>query len=91
MSEKSPLLRVFSYHIHGRRHRGDWGDGPPKFEVRRRPMHPSPNIWSSAVIGKLNFLSLCETDVYRQEKSDICYVIYQYQMRDREKTEKSGR
>src|SRR6218665_626574 len=35
----------------GRRLRGDWGDGSPKFEVGGRPVHPSPNILRSSVIG----------------------------------------
>jgi len=30
---------------------GELGDGPPKFEVGRQPMHPSPNISRSSVIG----------------------------------------
>jgi len=31
---------------------GDWGDGPPKFEVGGTPMHsPPPNISRSSVIG----------------------------------------
>src|SRR6218665_2720868 len=31
---------------------GDWGDGPPKFEVGGRHMHPSPpNILRSSVVG----------------------------------------
>jgi len=30
---------------------GEWGDGPPKFELAGRPMHWSPNIWRSSVVG----------------------------------------
>src|SRR6218665_103282 len=29
----------------GRRPRGNWEDGPPKFEVGRRPMHWSPQYF----------------------------------------------
>jgi len=36
---------------HGRRLRGNWGDGPPKIWGGGRPMHPSPNISRSTVIG----------------------------------------
>ena len=37
-----------------RRPRGDWGDGPPKFEVGGRPMHWSPQgfLWRYAPLRR---------------------------------------
>ena len=37
--------------FHGRRLRENWGDGSQKIRGGGRPMHPSPIIWGSAVIG----------------------------------------
>src|SRR6218665_2614335 len=39
---------------HGRRRMGDWGDGSPqncRWGTDASPMHPSPNILKSTVIG----------------------------------------
>src|SRR6218665_1939842 len=35
----------------GEKPRGDWGMVPQKFEVGGRPMHSSPNILRSSVVG----------------------------------------
>src|SRR6218665_3253699 len=67
--------------IHGRR----LGD-PPKFEVGKRPIHPSPNILRSTVMGceakyKMTKIRcqggifLSEIDVFGQEKRVIlCFI-----------------
>ena len=43
------LLKWNHLTVHGRRHRGDWGDGPPKFEVGDGPCIRPPNILRSSV------------------------------------------
>src|SRR6218665_2663574 len=78
---------------HGRRLREDWGTVPPKFEVRGRPMHPSPNILRSTVIGceaKYELtkkrcqggIFLSGIEVCGQEKG-VMYVIYQISDKNR--------
>jgi len=40
----SERTRLFTS-AHGRRLRGDWGDGSPKFEMGTAHMHPSPQYF----------------------------------------------
>jgi len=42
---------VMKHDMQGRKPRGDWGDGPPKFEVGDGPCIRPPNILRSSVVG----------------------------------------
>src|SRR6218665_2799545 len=55
---------------HGRRLRGDCGDGPPKFEEEGRSMHPSLNILRTTVIGCKAKYELMKIEVFGQEKGE---------------------
>src|SRR6218665_2215924 len=67
---------------------GGLGDGPPKFEVGGRPMHPSP-IFREVVLsdacestkyyelskkGCHEGIFCSEIEVFHKEKDNICYI-----------------
>src|SRR6218665_126714 len=55
---------------------GDLGalrGSPPKFEVRGRPMHPSPNILRSSVVGRVRKCELSEKRRHERRHERFCY------------------